>query len=1025
MKILHNNIEILNIQVDDSSYRYRAIKGDHNLTLYFSLAEHVEIPVGAYCVYENETYTLEKPESLTMKHSRYFEYTVVFDSPQAKAGKWKFRNPVDRRLKFPLTAKPIEHLQMFVDNMNQRDSGWTIGRCIDAPEKTISYNHAYCIDALSQMADEWETEYEFVGKQVSLWKVEYNRDNPLPLSYGKGNGFKPGIGRSNYEDSTPIEILYIQGGEQNIDASQYGSSELLLPKSQTIRFDGEHFEGEQGFDSSKARTYQTDADGFSIRRADKPLSSQAEDSLDCSEIYPSRVGTISAVTVVDASKHFYDIVDSSIPASLNFEDCLIEGETLTIIPQTGMLAGKEFEAKYIHNAKEGKAARRFEIVPQDIDGQTMPGGNYIPQVGDTYAVFHCMLPAAYICDNATKTGASWDMFRQGVKYLYDNEEQKFTFTGELDGIWAKKDWLNIGGMIKLGGFVQFSDERFQPEGVLVRIIGIKDYINNPHSPEIELSNSTVGRTVSSDLRKIESNEVVMDTLHKEALQFTKRRYRDSMETIEMLGDALLDNFSNSINPIAVKTMAMLIGDKSLQFEFVNSMTNPSPVVHNVTYNQATKVLSVPAGIIQHYTLGIDTISSSHAADEYKFWSLPAFTTPTLTDGTKKYYLYAKVSKTAKTGTFYISEQAIAMEGVAGYYHLLMGVLNSEYDGERSYVSLYGFTEVLPGQVITNKVASANGKNFMDFLNNAFRIGNDKTYIDWNASVANVLSMKNATIQIANTAGQTMIYFSGVDGSGQLAKGNITWDSAGNIKANGGTFTDILIQGSLRSPFVRETDSIVIGGKQSTHDNVVPIAAAGGWVTVGTLEWGVEQSGRRMCIANYRWGSEITTGSIEYSAPSGKYFYEDGTQKKAISLSRECVELMGYGTSTQFYGWIVLNRINLMTTSKYGRKLNVLAQGIVTGYSSGASISYKSYDNASTLSVSRQGTGKYRVNFPSDWGLITGSYIVMMTGYGSGLMKATLLEAGTSYFIAEVSDDSSANDGSFMFQIINLNDWLVL
>ena len=1025
MKILHNNIEILNIQVDDSSYRYRAIKGDHNLTLYFSLAEHVEIPVGAYCVYENETYTLEKPESLTMKHSRYFEYTVVFDSPQAKAGKWKFRNPVDRRLKFPLTAKPIEHLQMFVDNMNQRDSGWTIGRCIDAPEKTISYNHAYCIDALSQMADEWETEYEFVGKQVSLWKVEYNRDNPLPLSYGKGNGFKPGIGRSNYEDSTPIEILYFQGGEQNIDASQYGSSELLLPKSQTIRFDGEHFEGEQGFDSSKARTYQTDADGFSIRRADKPLSSQAEDSLDCSEIYPSRVGTISAVTVVDASKHFYDIVDSSIPASLNFEDCLIEGETLTIIPQTGMLAGKEFEAKYIHNAKEGKAARRFEIVPQDIDGQTMPGGNYIPQVGDTYAVFHCMLPAAYICDNATKTGASWDMFRQGVKYLYDNEEQKFTFTGELDGIWAKKDWLNIGGMIKLGGFVQFSDERFQPEGVLVRIIGIKDYINNPHSPEIELSNSTVGRTVSSDLRKIESNEVVMDTLHKEALQFTKRRYRDSMETIEMLGDALLDNFSNSINPIAVKTMAMLIGDKSLQFEFVNSMTNPSPVVHNVTYNQATKVLSVPAGIIQHYTLGIDTISSSHAADEYKFWSLPAFTTPTLTDGTKKYYLYAKVSKTAKTGTFYISEQAIAMEGVAGYYHLLMGVLNSEYDGERSYVSLYGFTEVLPGQVITNKVASANGKNFMDFLNNAFRIGNDKTYIDWNASVANVLSMKNATIQIANTAGQTMIYFSGVDGSGQLAKGNITWDSAGNIKANGGTFTDILIQGSLRSPFVRETDSIVIGGKQSTHDNVVPIASGGGWVTVGTLEWGVEQSGRRMCIANYRWGSEITTGSIEYSAPSGKYFYEDGTQKKAISLSRECVELMGYGTSTQVYGWIVLNRINLMTTSKYGRKLNVLAQGIVTGYSSGASISYKSYDNASTLSVSRQGTGKCRVNFPSNWGLITGSYIVMMTGYGSGLMKATLLEAGTSYFIAEVSDDSSANDGSFMFQIINLNDWLVL
>jgi len=828
MITIHFNDTTLDIQVDDSSYRYRAIKGDHNLTLYFSLAEHVEIPVGAYCVYENETYTLEKPESLKMKHSRYFEYTVVFDSPQAKAGKWKFRNPVDRRLKFPLTAKPIEHLQMFVDNMNQRDSGWTIGRCIDAPEKTISYNHAYCIDALSQMADEWETEYEFVGKQVSLWKVEYNMDNPLPLSYGKGNGFKPGIGRSNYEDSTPIEILYIQGGEQNIDASQYGSSELLLPKSQTIRFDGEHFEGEQEFDSSKARTYQTDADGFSIRRADKPLSSQAEDSLDCSEIYPSRVGTISAVTMVDASKHFYDIVDSSIPESLNFEDCLIEGETLTIIPQTGMLAGKEFEAKYIHNAKEGKAARRFEIVPQDIDGQTMPGGNYIPQVGDTYAIFHCMLPAAYICDNATKTGTSWDMFRQGVKYLYDNKEQKFTFTGELDGIWAKKDWLNIGGRIKLGGFVQFSDERFQPEGVLVRIIGIKDYINNPHSPEIELSNSTVGRTVSSDLRKIESNEVVMDTLHKEALQFTKRRYRDSMETIEMLGDALLDNFSNSINPIAVQTMAMLIGDMSLQFEFVNSMTNPSPVVHNVTYNQATKVLSVPAGIIQHYTLGIDTISSSHAADEYKFWSLPSFTTPTLTDGTKKYYLYAKVSKTDKTGTFYISEQAIAMEGVAGYYHLLMGVLNSEYDGERSYVSLYGFTEVLPGQIRTNKIISSDGVTYFDLAKSI--IGGNIKFVSANGTLKNVSDIEDSLEDFINddfkTLKENAVSQETIIEGGYLKNSLINTDNliVKNILSKNGKFQ------TLEDGTVKGVDAVFENGSFSgsvkiTGSNVVLLSSA--------------------------------------------------------------------------------------------------------------------------------------------------------------------------------------------------------
>lgn len=713
MKIYHNDTEILDIKVDDNSYRYRAIKGDHNLTLYFSLAEHVEIPVGAQCIYQNETYTLEKPESLKMQHSRKFEYTVIFDSPQAKAGKWKFRNPVDRRLKFSLTATPREHLQMFVDNMNQRDNGWTIGRCIEGPEKVISYNHAYCIDALTQMADECETEYEFVGKQVSLWKVEYNRDNPLPLSYGKGNGFKPGIGRSNYEDSTPIEILYVQGGAQNLDTSRYGSPELLLPKNQTIRFDGVHFEGEDEFDASKARTYTTDPDGFSIRRADKPLSSQAEDSLDCSEIYPKRIGTISGVVVVDAAKHFYDIVDKDIPSSLNFGDCLIEGETMTIIPQTGMLAGKEFEVKYVHDAKGGKDARRFEIVPQEIDGMTMPNEDFVPKVGDTYAVFHCMLPEAYIYDDATKTGASWDMFREGVKYLYDNEEQKFTFTGELDGTWAKRDWNNIGGRIRLGGFVQFTDERFQPDGVLVRIIGIKDYINDPHSPEIELSNSTVGRSVSSDLRKIESNEVVVEDKHREALQFTKRRYRDSRETLEMLKDAMFENFTESISPLTVQAMMMLIGDESLQFRFVDSMTNPKTVAHSLTYDAVTKVLSVPTGIIQHFTLGIDTISASHAVSEYKFWELPPFETPPLTEDGQRYYVYAKVSTADQTGVFYISDRAIGMESVDGFYHLLMGLLNSEYDGDRSFVSLYGFTEILPGRVTTDKIVSTDGKTYFD------------------------------------------------------------------------------------------------------------------------------------------------------------------------------------------------------------------------------------------------------------------------------------------------------------------------
>ena len=762
--IIYNNAgnKVLEIEVDDSSYRYRVIMGDHSLTLYYSLPEHLEIPVGSYCEFQGETFTLKRPENFKMKHKRLFEYTVLFDPPEANAKVWKFRNPVDGRLKFSLTAKPHEHLQMFVDNMNRRDKGWTVGECIDGVETLIAYDHDFCIDALTRMASTFKTEYEFTGKRVSLRKIEYNKSNPLPLSYGRGNGFKPGVGRSNTGDNPPTEILFVQGGTDNIDPSKYGSSELLLPKNQTLAYDGEHFEDEDGFIAKNARRYVVDEAGLSIRRDDKQLSSLAEDSLDCSEIYPKRVGTVSTVVAVDEKNNFYDIVDTSIPSSLNYEECLIAGETMTVVFQTGMLAGREFEVKYYHNAVKGKAARRFEIVPADIDGQTMPNTTFAPKSGDKYAVFKCMLPTAYICDNATKTGASWDMFRAAVKYLFDNEDLKFTFTGELDGIWSKKDWVNIGGRIKLGGYIRFSDDQFQKDGVLVRITGIKDYINKPHSPVIELSNTTVSGSVSSTLNDLKSEEVIVDDLHRDAIQFTKRRFRDAKETISMLEEALLDNFTNSINPIAVQTMSMLVGDESLQFRFVNSKTSPVPVTHRIVYDNETKQLTAEAGIIQHMTLGINTVSASHKVSEYKFWNMTAYTSAVLDDGKKKYYLYAKVSKTAQTGVFILSENAIKLEGVSGFYHLLVGVLNSEYNEERSFVTLYGFTEILPGRITTDKIVSTDGNTYFDLLKGIisgqikFKSGSSGLYEldEWeavNGLITQAQNTANAAVESAKNA----------------------------------------------------------------------------------------------------------------------------------------------------------------------------------------------------------------------------------------------------------------------------------
>lgn len=1042
MITLYFNDTSLDVHESEESYRYRSIMGEHSLTLKFSLPEYIEFPIGTWCEYMAVKYTLEVPANFKKHGNRNFEYTLLMQSVQVQLGRYKLRNTVDKRLKFSMCATPKEFLQTIVNNLNQRDSGWSVGDCIVSTEKTIPFDHSYIDAALQSVADTFNTEWEIVGKVIHLRKVEYFKDDPLPLSYGKGNGFVPGLGRSTESESRPIEIMFAQGGSKNIDRSKYGAPELLLPKSQTLEYEG--------------RTYISDAEGYSIQRKDKPLKYKTEDSLDCSEIYPSRVGTVSKVEVIDEANNFYDVIDDSIPENLDYNDYLIEGENMTIIFQSGMLAGndKAFELKYKH------AERRFEIVPQEIDGQTMPGGVYVPRVGDTYAIFGCMLPDAYVCDNASQTGASWDMFRETAKALYEKEDVKFTFTGELQGMWAKRNWLKVGGKLVVGGYVLFSDNQFAPEGIPIRITGIKDYPTSPYSPTIELSNDVQGKSLSSTIDEIQNGNVIVEDNDKEIIRFTKRRFRDAVETMKMLEDALLENFTSSITPITVQTMAMLVGDESLQFRFVDSSLRP--IQYHITYNQETKQLIAPATILQHMTLGIDTITSDRSKTEYKHWNIKGYTSPVLDQLSQQYYFYAKVPTGTGEGEFVLSPTAIGMDDVSGYYHLLVGLLNSEYDGERSFVTLYGFTEVLPGRITTDKIVSADGTTYFDLANSViggrikFRStnGTDKDLSEFEEEVNREFKeqsdnfdefinkdyktlkdnavLKETIIEggylkndLINTNNLVVKNIFSKDGKFKTTEDGTVYGK--DAVFEGGTFNDVLLQGSLRNPFVRETDSVIIGGKQSTHDNVAAISEGGGYITAGVLEWDVNQSGRRMCITNYRWGSQISQGSIQYTAPTGKYFYENGVSTNKLTLSRECVELMGYGTTTQFYGWIVLNRIDLMTSSRYGRFLKCLAMGMVTGTNSGASISYKTFDG-STMGVSRLAEGQYQLSFSGSWFNSGNDCMAMLTGYGfsygggTAPIKPTITGKGTTYLTVHTSDNSTRNDGSFMFMIFNMNDW---
>ena len=735
------NTTRLDILPSDESYRYRSIMGEHTLTLYFSLPTYTDIPTGAWCEFQGERYTLNQPAKVVKHNTHHFEYTLTMDSEGANLRNYKFRNPNDKTLKFPFTASPRYHIQILVDCLNSSPSfgggqgeDWQVGTTIEASEKLISYNHNNCLEALDMIAKAFETEYEIIGKTIHLHKVEYFKDNPLPLQYGKGKGFKTGVSRTT--EQSRITRLYVQGGERNIDRSKYGNKELLLPKSQEYVYEGV--------------TFISDNKGLSVAIKDAQNNGFInEQSLDLSHIYPKRKGRVSAVFEVDKAKHFYDFTDTTIPPALNFWDMRINGEKMLIYFESGMLSGREFEVqKYDHTQK------RFQLVPKEEDGVTMPNDIFKPAIGDEYSVYNMQMPNAYICDNATQSGASWEMMKEACKYLYENRADLFTFTGDLDGIWAKKQWTNVGGRLKMGAYIHFSDTEFQRTPVAIRIVGLKEYVNNPYSPQIELSNKVQGQSFATEIRKLQNQEVYFGELNKRTLSETKRSWRNALETIKQIEEAFPE-YTKSIIPATVQTMMALVGNKSGQFVFIANKTNPITVPHTLYFDRNNKQLNAGRGWIKHYALGTTDIKPNYSAADYKYWYAPAFVSGRLDDKAKTYYLYIKASKVVETAEFVLSETKIDIEQEAGYYHFLYATVNSEFQGERGIAQLNGFTEITGGQIVTSKISSGNGEQFIQLLDKEIIIKANLHITDGNKTEIkqllnpDLLSLENKLKQYTN------------------------------------------------------------------------------------------------------------------------------------------------------------------------------------------------------------------------------------------------------------------------------------
>lgn len=698
MITLYVNGKATPFPISSESYHEAKVGAVSTLVIETTSDKAIVFPLGTYCTWRGEKFSLYTPAEVVKVSEREYRYTLSLsgEGQQLALSKFKFivANPEDVRLSFTLTGKPRFFLEQILRSL---PAGFSIGACLEAQAQAISFKHEDCLSALSRVAEAFKTEWHITGKTLNLGKVVGNKANAVTLSYGKGKGLLSGLTASNDSEKSPVGKLFIQGTERNIDPTKYGAKSLHLPKGRTLSYEG--------------RTYVVSADGQSLSVSGLSTDGRKEDSFDGTNIYPQRVGVVSSVVVTPNGN--YDIVDKD--NNVDYSQYRIAGEKATITFQTGRLAGRTFDIAQDKDVlRYDHATKRFQLVSVEEDGMKLPEPKvFYPAVGDKYAVFGVRLPDEYI------TKAETELLNASVRYFHEALQPKVTYKAELDGLYAQKNWGVLAPKLAIGAYIRLVDTSLDIDDH-VRITAIRTKLSQQYKPQITLSNEVQAPSLAVSLGTLEAEGVQQ----KEEVQAVRREVARSLQQAMSLADGIADEvragFGDSISPVTARTMQLMVGDKSLQFVFVASPTATGAVTHNVTWDESRGILHADMGYLRHMTLGINTLSAEHKPSEYKTWTLPAYDYAVRTDQ-KTIHLYAKVERNGANGVFFATDTAKAMEAEAGYYYLYIGMLSQAPN--RAFTTLYGFTEVLPSQIRTERITSADGSTTINL--NTGEIVSDK------------------------------------------------------------------------------------------------------------------------------------------------------------------------------------------------------------------------------------------------------------------------------------------------------------
>lgn len=438
----------------DSSSRWTEEVGtEFVVTVNFTTWEFFVLSVGDYVEISGKRFSIKKEYRPKKTDTQKYTYNISFYGREHDMQDLLFcrlnQGEDDLESVFAYDGTPMEMLEKLVANMNRNTDGvtWRAGQAVTGDRKTINFNGLFCWDAAGEIAGAWETEWWLDGEYLNIGKCEHGER--VTLGYMKG--LKTGLTQNENSNSVKwFTRLIPVGSAKNIDPSKYGYTHLQLPSR----------------------------DKYIDLNTQLGLKEHREEAA-FQDIFPHRLGTVSSVrseeqTNKDGKKYtVYYVKDKDLP--FNPDEYMIGEEVIHITFESGDLSGREFECNWHNGTQE------FEIINTYPDENTqIPGGNIIPNVGDTYILTNIRMPDEYY-------PIAEEQYKQAVdSFLTEYSKDISIYSGDTDYIHVDKNSVPLS----LGQRVRLEDAQYFETGYLdTRITRIERKLGNLSEASIDCSSA--------------------------------------------------------------------------------------------------------------------------------------------------------------------------------------------------------------------------------------------------------------------------------------------------------------------------------------------------------------------------------------------------------------------------------------------------------------------------------------------------------------------------------------------------------